>query len=150
MAPPYWLLTLVLAISVGCGTDDGGEAEPAATAEAGTDAGTEAGTEAGTDVGTDVGTDAGIDAGVDVGVATDDVSVMPPELMRSTRLELHVLDIVYKPLETTLLSQARAAGARCLDGLGMLVHQGARSFEIWTGVNPPIDVMRRAVLERAG
>jgi len=63
--------------------------------------------------------------------------------------ELIVLDIVYKPLETLLLSQARSAGARCLDGLGMLVHQGARSFEIWTGIKPPIDVMRRAVLEQA-
>ena len=56
-----------------------------------------------------------------------------------------VLDIVYKPLRTLLLEQALAAGARALDGLGMLVHQGARSFEIWTGVRPPVDVMRRAI-----
>lgn len=56
-----------------------------------------------------------------------------------------VLDIVYKPLRTRLLEQARAAGARALDGLGMLVHQGARSFEIWTGVQPPVDAMRRAI-----
>ena len=56
-----------------------------------------------------------------------------------------VLDIVYKPLRTRLLEQALAAGARALDGLGMLVHQGARSFEIWTGVRPPVDVMRRAI-----
>ena len=64
--------------------------------------------------------------------------------------ELVVLDIVYKPLETSLLSRARAAGARCIDGLGMLVHQGARAFEIWTGVKPPIEVMRQAVLSREG
>ena len=56
-----------------------------------------------------------------------------------------VLDIVYKPLRTRLLEQALAAGARALDGLGMLVHQGARSFEIWTGVRPPVDAMRRAI-----
>ena len=56
-----------------------------------------------------------------------------------------VLDIVYKPLRTQLLEQALAAGARALDGLGMLVHQGARAFEIWTGVRPPVDVMRRAI-----
>ena len=56
-----------------------------------------------------------------------------------------VLDIVYKPLRTLLLRQAAAAGARALDGLGMLVHQGARAFEIWTGARPPVDVMRRAI-----
>ena len=56
-----------------------------------------------------------------------------------------VVDIVYKPLETQLLQQARAAGARTVDGLGMLVHQGARAFEIWTGVAPPVDVMRSAI-----
>ena len=56
-----------------------------------------------------------------------------------------VLDIVYKPLRTRLLEQALAAGARPLDGLGMLVHQGARAFEIWTGLRPPVDVMRRAI-----
>ena len=56
-----------------------------------------------------------------------------------------VLDIVYKPLATQLLQQARAAGARTVDGLGMLVHQGARAFELWTGVVPPVQVMRRAL-----
>jgi shikimate dehydrogenase len=44
-----------------------------------------------------------------------------------------------------LLQQARAAGARTVDGLGMLVHQGARAFEIWTGVTPPVDTMRKAI-----
>ncbi len=59
---------------------------------------------------------------------------------------LVVLDIVYKPLKTKLLQQAESAGARCLDGLGMLVHQGAKSFEIWTGEVAPVDVMRRALV----
>jgi shikimate dehydrogenase len=58
---------------------------------------------------------------------------------------LVVVDIVYKPLETRLLQQARAVGARTVDGLGMLVHQGARAFEIWTGETPPTDVMRKAL-----
>lgn len=58
---------------------------------------------------------------------------------------LVVVDIVYKPLQTQLLQQARAAGARIVDGLGMLAHQGARAFEIWTGVTPPVAVMRRAL-----
>jgi shikimate dehydrogenase len=58
-----------------------------------------------------------------------------------------VVDIVYKPLETRLLQQARVAGARTVDGLGMLVHQGARAFELWTGVAPPVDVMRNALTQ---
>lgn len=56
-----------------------------------------------------------------------------------------VLDIVYKPLQTRLLQQALAAGARAVDGLGMLVHQGARAFEIWTGEKPSVTVMRKAI-----
>lgn len=58
---------------------------------------------------------------------------------------LVVVDIVYKPLQTQLLQQAQAAGARPVDGLGMLVHQGVRAFEIWTGVTPPAHVMRDAL-----
>lgn len=61
-----------------------------------------------------------------------------------------VLDIVYNPLETLLLRQARQAGARPVDGLGMLARQGARAFAIWTGVEPPVEVMRAAALERLG
>lgn len=59
-----------------------------------------------------------------------------------------VLDIVYKPLRTRLMEQAEAAGGRALNGLGMLVHQGARSFEIWTGEKPPVEVMMKAALKR--
>jgi shikimate dehydrogenase len=61
--------------------------------------------------------------------------------------ELHagqfVFDTVY-PAETPLLLKARAQGLRAAGGLGMLVHQGALSFSLWTGVAPPIDVMRAA------
>jgi shikimate dehydrogenase len=55
-----------------------------------------------------------------------------------------VYDLVYNPQETRLLSLARASGASVLGGLGMLVHQGALAFELWTGCNAPIDVMRAA------
>lgn len=61
-----------------------------------------------------------------------------------------VLDIVYNPLETLLLRQARQAGARPVDGLGMLARQGARAFAIWTGMEPPVEAMRAAALERLG
>jgi shikimate dehydrogenase len=43
-----------------------------------------------------------------------------------------------------LLAEARARRAQCAGGLGMLVHQGALSFELWTGAPAPLDVMRRA------
>lgn len=60
--------------------------------------------------------------------------------------EMVVVDIVYKPLRTLLLQQAEAAGARTVDGLGMLVHQAARAFELWTGQPAPVAVMRQALL----
>jgi shikimate dehydrogenase len=47
-----------------------------------------------------------------------------------------VVDIVYRPLETPLLAAARARGLKAVDGLGMLIHQGALSFEIWFGIKP--------------
>ena len=59
---------------------------------------------------------------------------------------LAICDLVYRPLETKLLQQARAAGALAIDGLGMLIAQGALSFEMWTGVWPPEDVMRAACI----
>ena len=61
---------------------------------------------------------------------------------------LTVLDIVYKPRRTRLLAQAEEAGAATVDGLGMLVHQGARAFEIWTGVSAPVEEMKRALLRQ--
>ena len=59
--------------------------------------------------------------------------------------DLVVLDIVYRPLKTRLLQQAEQAGARTVDGLGMLVHQGARALELWTGHRAPVDIMRQAI-----
>jgi shikimate dehydrogenase len=61
---------------------------------------------------------------------------------------LVVFDIVYSPLETRLLREAREAGANTLGGLEMLVRQGAASFEIWTRRKAPIEVMRNAALGR--
>jgi shikimate dehydrogenase len=60
---------------------------------------------------------------------------------------LIVYDIVYKPLQTRLLREARKAGAVALDGLGMLVRQGALAFEIWTGRKAPVRVMESAAKE---
>jgi shikimate dehydrogenase len=56
-----------------------------------------------------------------------------------------VVDIVYNPLETPLLQAAALHGCRTIDGLGMLTHQAANQFRLWTGLEPPIDVMLDAV-----
>jgi shikimate dehydrogenase len=57
-----------------------------------------------------------------------------------------VVDLVYGPTETGLVEAAKAAGARTVDGLEILVRQGAASFEIWTGLEAPLATMRRAAL----
>lgn len=75
-----------------------------------------------------------------VGLGTDDLSI-PAAALRAHHL---VADVVYHPLETSLLRAASSAGARTLDGLGMLVHQAARQFTIWTGEQAPVTAMRRA------
>lgn len=55
-----------------------------------------------------------------------------------------VVDLVYGPSPTPLAAAARARGARLVDGIEVLVHQGAASLRLWTGLDPPIDVMRDA------
>lgn len=64
---------------------------------------------------------------------------------------LVVFDVVYNPVETRLLKEAKKAGVRRrIDGVKMLVYQGAEAFKIWTKISPPIDVMEKAVRERLG
>jgi shikimate dehydrogenase len=62
--------------------------------------------------------------------------------------DLTVLDIVYDPVETQLAKDAKAAGAQVVNGLEMLLHQGAASFEIWTGKAAPVVAMRQALLKQ--
>lgn len=52
-----------------------------------------------------------------------------------------IYDVVYNPVETPLLIDAKKIGARTLGGLGMLVYQGAAAFELWTGIEAPTDIM---------
>lgn len=61
--------------------------------------------------------------------------------------DLAVFDIVYNPLMTKLLQEAEAAGARPITGIMMLVYQGAEAFRIWTGREPPIEIMKKTVME---
>ena len=53
--------------------------------------------------------------------------------------------MIYRPAETKLLRAAKKSGCRTANGLGMLLHQGAAAFEIWTGGPAPLDVMRQAL-----
>jgi shikimate dehydrogenase len=58
-----------------------------------------------------------------------------------------VYDLIYMFPETALMRSAHLAGAQTANGLGMLLHQGALSFSIWTGRDAPLAVMRRALEE---
>jgi shikimate dehydrogenase len=58
------------------------------------------------------------------------------------------MDIVYNPVETKLAKDAKAAGANVVSGVEMLIYQGAASFKIWTGRTAPIEVMRKAALNK--
>lgn len=80
---------------------------------------------------------------VGMGADPDDPTAVPVD---PARLRAHqtVVDIVYQPLETALLRAARKAGARPLDGLGMLVHQAAISIERWIGRPPDLAAMTAA------
>lgn len=77
-----------------------------------------------------------------VGMKKEDPSLMPPEAFREGQ---RVFDLIYMYPETTLLSVAKSQGAQIANGLGMLLHQGAKAFEIWTGIQPDVAAMRAAL-----
>lgn len=79
-----------------------------------------------------------------LGLHPEDPLALEPEAFRRG---LYLYDLVYSSTETRLVEEARKAGVRAASGLGMLLHQGVRSFEIWTGQVPPVDVMRKALKE---
>jgi shikimate dehydrogenase len=72
-------------------------------------------------------------------------TMVEPQWLRS---DLTVMDIVYNPIETRLAKDAKAAGAKVINGVEMLIYQGAASFELWTSRSAPIEVMRRAALNK--
>jgi shikimate dehydrogenase len=75
-----------------------------------------------------------------------------PNLLDYQNINKHaiVYDIVYRPVHTALLDNAKQAGAEVIYGYEMLLHQGAKSFEIWTGVSAPVDGMKKALLGTVG
>ena len=68
-----------------------------------------------------------------------DVALLPPQAV--------VADLVYVPLQTPLLAAARARGLKTADGLGMLLHQAVRGFELWFGRRPEVTPELRALVE---
>lgn len=77
-----------------------------------------------------------------------DKSIWPEDLAFPGHLT--VFDLVYNPRQTKLLRQARAAGAKAVGGLGMLVHQGAVAFELWTGEKATVETMYEAANKTLG
>lgn len=71
----------------------------------------------------------------------------PLEINLRCPASLVVADLVYAPLETALLKMARERGLRTADGLGMLLHQAVRGFELWFGVRPVVTPELRALVE---
>ena len=61
------------------------------------------------------------------------------------RTDLVVVDIIYNPLETKLYQMAKANGCKVLNGIEMLIHQGAASFRLWTGMDMPLEAVREKV-----
>jgi shikimate dehydrogenase len=81
-----------------------------------------------------------------VGMHPDvNMSPVPLDLLRR---DLCVMDIIYNPLETKLVKDAKAVGAKVVLGLEMLLYQGAVSFEIWTNCPAPVDIMKKAALSK--
>ena len=89
------------------------------------------------------------DAGLLVNTTSLGMHGQPPLEIDVSRLPSHavVADLVYVPLETALLKMAQARGLRTADGLGMLLHQAVRGFELWFGQRPQVTPELRALVE---
>lgn len=79
-----------------------------------------------------------------------EVTAKPDLAYEGIRPGMTVCDVIPNPPHTPFLKEAEARGARTLDGLGMLVYQGAIGFEMWTGQAAPVEVMRRALAQALG
>jgi shikimate dehydrogenase len=88
-------------------------------------------------------------AGLLVNTTSLGMAGQPPlEINLRAPPSLVVSDIVYTPLETALLRLARERGLRTADGLGMLLHQAVRGFQLWFGVRPEVTPELRALVEK--
>lgn len=79
-----------------------------------------------------------------IGMKETDPELLNKKVFNQTQV---VFDLIYNPSETKLLQDAKNAGAKIINGLGMLVYQGALSFERWTGEKPDTNIMMKAITE---
>jgi len=90
-------------------------------------------------------------ATVDLALNATSLGLKPEDVLPfdERQFSLHrvgvVYDMIYRPAETLLLQRAKAAGCRTANGLGMLLYQGAKALELWSGWPAPLDIMRRAL-----
>lgn len=91
-------------------------------------------------------------AGKDLFVNATPIGMKPddPQLIDTAWLDAtaFVFDVIYNPQETRLLREAKTRGLRTMNGMGMLLYQGARAFEIFTGVEAPLAVMGNVLREK--
>ena len=79
-----------------------------------------------------------------LGMKPEDPLPIDPKLLHPNLL---IYDLIYNPPKTKLLSEAEGIGAKTLNGMGMLLYQGALAFTIWTGREAPIEIMARVLEE---
>lgn len=69
---------------------------------------------------------------------------IPEDILKT---EMIVFDAVYNPPETQLISKAREKGCLVIGGLDMLIYQAEKAFEIWTGIKPPVSLMKKVAMD---
>jgi shikimate dehydrogenase len=85
--------------------------------------------------------------GTSLGLKAADPLPFDPERF-SLKSAGRAYDMIYQPAETRFLVEAARAGCRIANGLGMLLYQGAKALEIWSGAQAPVDVMRKALMKQ--
>jgi shikimate dehydrogenase len=76
------------------------------------------------------------------------INVNPIAKSNILHSDLVVFDLIYNPIETITLKEAKKAGAKTVSGIKMLIYQGAESLKIWTGIDAPIDTMEKTVISK--
>ncbi len=99
--------------------------------------------------------DYAIPAGTDIIINATSIGLYDPAAQLALDLStlkpgMVVADVIFNPVRTRLLEDAKARGCRALDGLGMLVNQGVIGVQYWTGIDPDTSVMRKALENALG
>ena len=79
------------------------------------------------------------------GAGNEDQLPLPVEAMHKGQI---IVDLIYHPLQTEFLKNASRIGARTMNGIGMLIHQAALQYTLWTNKEAPLDVMQDAVIQQ--